>query len=261
MVSVHGTSTAYRRVMRRRAFLTAVGITGYGGLGWLVGACSEATQPNRLGNPTPGPTGSTPTTQRPTPTDDDEYVPGSPDGGGPVIESTNLPNATWEARAKALESGAVYTEAAPGPWAGKERSHVPTLIADTVLTNRVTVLVNHVMQKSGGLAYPEAGPVVPDAGAIDAAADGSDDAADGAPDVVVAPPMDAGPTVLPEHFVAWIYVKTDTGMVAGLIELKSTDPAPPSVTFVLPPGTKSVTAYEFCNLHGLWASKPLEIKA
>lgn len=243
--------------MQRRAFLTVLGVTGYGGLGWLVQACSEGTTARTGGNgyvpSTPTGTGSSPT-NRPPPTDDDEYVPGSPDGGSPVVESPGLPNQTWENRVKQLESGAVYTEAAPGPWAGKERSHVPTIIADTVLKNRVTVLVNHVMQKAGIAAYPDGGP---DAAVVaDAGLDASDDA-----DATPAAPMDAGPMVLPEHYVTTIYVKTDTGVVAGLIEFTSSDPAPPSVTFVVPPGTKSVTAYEFCNLHGLWASKPLTVQA
>lgn len=243
--------------MQRRAFLTALGFTSYGGLGWLLNACSEGTtSPSRLnGVPIGSPSGTEPA-NKPAPTDGDEYVPGNVDAGaGPVVQSNGLPNASWESRVKQLESGAIYTEAAPGPWVGKERSHVPVIVADTVLTNRVTVLVNHVMQKSG-LVYPEAGadaaPTV-----MDAMADGDADGGD-----AVAPPAnDGGPMMVAEHYITTIYVKTDTGVVAGLIEMSSSDPAPPTVTFVVPAGTKTVTAYEYCNLHGLWASKPLTVKA
>jgi len=44
-----------------------------------------------------------------------------------------------------------------------------------------------------------------------------------------------------------------------LIEFASTDPAPPQVTFRLPEGATTVTAYEFCNLHGLWSSEPISL--
>jgi desulfoferrodoxin (superoxide reductase-like protein) len=245
--------------MRRRTFLSVLGVASCGGIGIFLDACADDdAEPARLKDGgAPEPTGtatSTPPVKSTAPTDDNEFVPGSPpDAGSPVVNAA-LPNAAWEARAKQLEGfGALYTEANPGPWAGKERSHVPTIIADTVLTNRVTVIVNHVMTPPGTVAPPvDAGP--PDAAAL---ADADPDA-DAAPPP---PPVDAGPVILPEHYITTIYVKTDTGVVAGLIEFKSNDPSPPSVTFVLPAGTKSVTAYEFCNLHGLWASKPLAVKA
>ena len=239
--------------MLRRAFLTALGVAGYGGIGWLVEGCStEATQANRLSDgPVPSATGSnvTPGAKGP-PTDKDEYVPGQGDGGVVVNQATQLPNKNWEARAKQLEgSGALYTEAAPGKWAGKERSHVPTMVVDTMLKNRVTIVVNHVMQVGVAL----------DAGADSAVADAADAATlDAAMDADAAPAPVVG---TPEHYVTTIYVKTDTGVVAGLVEFVATDAAPPSVTIVLPPGTKSATAYEYCNIHGLWASKPLAITA
>lgn len=237
--------------MQRRAFLTAVGVAGWGGMAWLLEACSsESTQPNRFGDP-PAPSGSGTNTAPPKtpgpPTDQDEYVPGQGDGGVVVDQNSQLPNKNWEARVKQLEgSGELYTEAAPGKWAGKERSHVPTLVADTMIKGRVTVVVNHVMQKA----------TVAEGGVVDAAVVDADiDAAygDAAPD---AAPLPLG---TPEHYVSTIYVKTDTGVVAGLIEFSSSDASPPSVTFVLPAGTKTVTAYEYCNIHGLWASKPVSV--
>ncbi|MBK6693626.1 MAG: hypothetical protein IPG50_15680 [Myxococcales bacterium] len=263
--------------MERRSFLAVMGLTSTGGLGWLLQGCSEATQPNRLGTETPtgggATTGPKPT---PTPTEADEYVPGGPTGPTPVVEAPTLPNPAWDARAKQLEAGAIYTEAAPGPWKDRIASHLPTMVADTVLANRVTVLVNHVMQKASTIVV-DGGPAAVDAGsamdagmdagtlgdgAVDDAGDGG--ATDGGTPVIDAapppPPPPTGPISVPEHYVTTIYVKTDTGVVAGLLELKVGDAAPPSVTFVLPAGTKSVTAYEFCNLHGLWASKPLTLK-
>jgi hypothetical protein len=45
--------------------------------------------------------------------------------------------------------------------------------------------------------------------------------------------------------------------VVALWEFASTDAAPPTVRFALPPGVTSVTAYEWCTIHGLWRSSAL----
>jgi desulfoferrodoxin (superoxide reductase-like protein) len=52
--------------------------------------------------------------------------------GGEDDGPDEVGNEQWEQRAAELEGSqdAVYTNAAPGPWAGKEGSHVPSLIAD-----------------------------------------------------------------------------------------------------------------------------------
>lgn len=54
--------------------------------------------------------------------------------------------------------------------------------------------------------------------------------------------------MLPEHYIMYIYLETSNG---GM--LKKLEPgAKPCAEFLLSPGEKPVTAYEYCNLHGLW---------
>jgi hypothetical protein len=109
------------------------------------------------------------------PNDDDEFVPGE---GDPVqVPEVALPNASWEARAKQLEAeqarlfGPVFSVAAPGIFAGKERSHVPQVALATEGDKRkFTVTVQHVMGANGL-----------DAGPADAYADAPVDAAPNAP--------------------------------------------------------------------------------
>ncbi len=57
--------------------------------------------------------------------------------------------------------------------------------------------------------------------------------------------------MLPEHFIQWIYLKTEQG--GQRKELKPGDI--PQATFELTDGDKALTAYELCNLHGLWAKE------
>jgi hypothetical protein len=263
--------------MQRRAFLTVLGVASSGGLGWILNACTdEETVDPPVHSGSDAGAGTDAASTRPPPTDGNEYVPGDASADAPIVTSPTLPNPTWQARAKALEDVGIYTEAAPGQWAGKERSHVPTIIRDTLLPTHVTVLVNHVMQV--GIPF-DAGTKADAATAVDGAlgdasadadlgadaGDASDDADLGTDAAIgldaAPPPADAAPPpgAVGEHYVTTIYVKTDAGIVAGLIEMKSSDPAPPSVTFILPAGTKSVTAYEHCNVHGLWASTPLAV--
>ncbi len=53
---------------------------------------------------------------------------------------------------------------------------------------------------------------------------------------------------LPEHFITFILLETNTG-----IHTKWLKPGDvPAATFVLVADEKPVAAYEFCNLHGLW---------
>lgn len=154
--------------VRRRDVIRAVPLVVFGsaiaGLGRFLVGCSAEPSPSlrTRGSATD-----------PTPTDDDEYVP--PTGEPPVVANETppvVPNAQWEARARQLEDdqariyGPVFTQEAPGPMAGKEKSHVPEakLTVENGLA-RVTVLVFHVMGKNGL-----------DAGAVDAAS--AADAAD-----------------------------------------------------------------------------------
>lgn len=195
------------------------------------------------------------------PTDDDEYVPAdttlAPANAGDAPSA--VPNQSWEARVRQLESeqrrlyGAVFTADATTNrlMAGKERSHVPRLELTTE-ARRVTVAVDHVMGKS-------------------ATADGGSDAArsDAAPvdaaviDGAVADAAVADASTGPEHYVTTIYLRgivdgQDT--VVGLWELAVSDPVA-AVSFAVPEGVTTVVAYEWCTLHGLWQSDPLEVPA
>lgn len=244
--------------LRRRAVLHAL-ILGLGaaGLGRVMFACKEED----AGNPHPAdvlPKGN------PDKSDADEYVPGE---SPPIIANTEapkVPNQAWEARAKQLDSEQArmfrkdaFTKANPDP-PNRSASHVPNArveAADGGLT-RVIVVVNHQMGQNkldaGAMdASADTGPK--DAG-VDAAHAGDADAGDAG---------DAGATLPPiEHYITTIFLRAKVGdvdTVVGLWEFSSTDAAPPTVSFVLPAGVKAVTAYEWCTLHGLWASEPLAI--
>lgn len=204
-----------KEIRTRRAFLGAAGgLLSAFAIGWVVPACSSGA-------------GSTPIRSKSKatkpPTDDDEVSPGDPTVQQGDVQPSNPGNPQWESRAKELEGanqgGTAYTATAPGPFAGKERSHVPNL---TVQSDGVAVIVvNHVMDPGG---VNEAG------------ADGGD----------------AGSR--PEHFITTIYAKDDQDRVIYLKELTSKDASPPFIAFRIPDGTKSVRAFEHCNLHGVWAS-------
>lgn len=54
--------------------------------------------------------------------------------------------------------------------------------------------------------------------------------------------------MLPEHYIQWIYIKTEQG--GQRKELKPGDA--PRAEFKLAGGDKLVEVYEYCNIHGLW---------
>lgn len=58
----------------------------------------------------------------------------------------------------------------------------------------------------------------------------------------VAHPMSA------EHNIGWIYLVTDRGVQRKALEKD----AAPECDFVLSDGEKAISAYAWCNLHGLW---------
>ncbi|WP_394833472.1 hypothetical protein LVJ94_43895 [Pendulispora rubella] len=225
--------------------------------------------------------------------DGDEYIPGG--SGAPAVDGEEFSaerRARWEALVQTLEAlGPVYTVAAPGKWAGKERSHVPQV---EVQGNVVTVLVEHMMSipplDAGGGGNIDAGggfdaDIDEDAGEFDAGefdadspfpfprrdAGGRDgggrdagidkDAgafdAGGGGGIDAGAGTDAGEQGL--HYVTTIYLKNEAGEVVGLREFRPLDPAPPRVNFRLPPGVKSVTAHEHCTLHGVWAADPVNV--
>ncbi|WP_394843938.1 hypothetical protein LZC95_43650 [Pendulispora brunnea] len=225
-------------------------------------------------------------------TDGDEYIPGG--NAGPAVDGEEFSaerRAKWEALVRELESlGPVYTAAAPGKWAGKERSHVPQV---EVQDNVVTVLVEHMMSippldAGTGGGYDAGGrfdagggfdaDIDEDAG-VDLDADIEEDAGRGgggrrdggrrdagidkdAGDrdsgvIDAGLDIDGGEQGL--HYVTTIYLKNENGEVVGLREFRPLDPAPPKVNFRLPQGVKSVTAHEHCTLHGVWAADPVNV--
>jgi superoxide reductase len=56
---------------------------------------------------------------------------------------------------------------------------------------------------------------------------------------------------LPEHYIMWIVISN--GGITQRAELKAGDT--PAATFKITDPSGPVTAYEYCNLHGLWASE------
>ena len=51
-----------------------------------------------------------------------------------------------------------------------------------------------------------------------------------------------------KHFIQWIYIQTEHGG-----QRKALNPGDkPIATFALADGDKFITAFEYCNLHGLW---------
>ena len=54
--------------------------------------------------------------------------------------------------------------------------------------------------------------------------------------------------MIPEHYIEWIAIETNKGV--HRVTLKPGED--PVATFVLADGEVFVSAYEHCNLHGLW---------
>jgi desulfoferrodoxin (superoxide reductase-like protein) len=252
-----------KRLSRReitRAIPVLMMGTALGGMSRFLAACTSDSGGSLKNN------GTAPARNNVPPTDDDEFV----EGGSTPVETGDqppeVPNQVWEARVRQLEDdqtriyGNVFTNnsATNGVMAGKERSHVPSAEIKTEGTlKRAVVLVNHVMGANGLDAGPydaaADAPKEAEAGPVDAG-DAGDATADAAPAV------DAGKP--PVHYITTIYIRADVGgkdTVVGLWEFQSTDAAPPSVKFTLPGGVTSITAYEWCTLHGLWKSDPIPV--
>lgn len=175
-----------------------------------------------------------------SPTDDDEYL--APTPGEPAEVSNAAASSEATAKARALEAknvgGRAYTFADPGPFPGKERSHIPLLV---VRSDRVAVIkVAHVMD-AGSASIATQGT---DAGLADATRDAS--VAD------VTQPSAA-------HWVTTIFATDENGRVVYFEELLPTDEAPPSVAFLVPAGVAYVRAFAHCNLHGLWTSDQVRV--
>lgn len=247
-------------IERRVAFQALIVGLGAASVGRLILACTAS-------NTDLPPRENLPSTKNPT--DGDEYVPGQSAPVDTGDEAPKVPKQEWESRVKQLEAeqtrqfgAAIFTAAAPGRWVGKERSHVPqATVMDENGKKKVVVVVQHVM---GTNALDSGTPA--DAGQ-DAAMDASMsmDAGLDAGDASLDSGVDSGnpdATPPPIHYITTIYLRADvngTDTVVGLWEFASTDAAPPTVKFTLPAGVTAVTAFEWCTLHGLWASTPLPI--
>ncbi|HVH42462.1 MAG TPA: hypothetical protein VM925_08960 [Labilithrix sp.] len=243
--------------MHRRKLLQLVAYgLGAASLGRVLGACMDAGSDLAGERVRP-----IPEEEPPTPTDQDEHVPGTSPPVDPGDSESNLPNPSWEARAKQLEdeqrriyNRGTFSRGDAGKWTGKENSHEPRAsIVSAKGEQRLAVTVEHVMGSNllDGGAPADAG--------YDA--DASTDAAttnDAGGSDAAAP--SGSPAAL--HYVTTIYLRAmidGVDTVVGLWEFVATDPAPPTVHFPIPKGVTEVTAYEWCTLHGLWKSQPLGV--
>lgn len=57
--------------------------------------------------------------------------------------------------------------------------------------------------------------------------------------------------MLEEHFIQWVLLETNLGM--QIKQLKAAQQ--PEANFSLSEGEQVLMVYEYCNLHGLWATK------
>mmetsp|Transcript_45815 Transcript_45815/g.92458 ORF Transcript_45815/g.92458 Transcript_45815/m.92458 type:complete len:227 (+) Transcript_45815:646-1326(+) len=109
-----------------------------------------------------------------------------------------------------------FTQSAPGPWEGKQPTHVPVLVVDEA-QNRGLVRIG---------AEPH--EMVP------------------------------GPEP-PEHYIGYIWVKDQTGAVVGAGKFEPGQGTLPEIFFEIPEGTTELTAYEACNIHGVWVSETYKL--
>jgi superoxide reductase len=56
--------------------------------------------------------------------------------------------------------------------------------------------------------------------------------------------------MIPEHYIQWVYLETDKGFQMKYLEPGQT----PKAVFELK-DEKVISAYEYCNLHGLWKTE------
>ncbi len=57
--------------------------------------------------------------------------------------------------------------------------------------------------------------------------------------------------MLPEHFITWVALETNE----GILRKPLTPGSEPVAKFALTENEKAVAAYEYCNLHGLWKTE------
>jgi len=61
------------------------------------------------------------------------------------------------------------------------------------------------------------------------------------------------------HFITHIYVTDQDGEVVSMRSLDPSVMSTASITFAVPRNASSLTAYEFCNKHGLWRGPTMQI--
>lgn len=54
--------------------------------------------------------------------------------------------------------------------------------------------------------------------------------------------------MIPAHYIQWIYVQTNLGVMRKHLSFEEG----PTASFKLSEGETVVAVYEYCNLHGLW---------
>ena len=64
----------------------------------------------------------------------------------------------------------------------------------------------------------------------------------------------------PVHYVSHIWVMNQDNEYVHLQTMDPTAGAPATTSFTIPEGTKNLTAYEFCNLHGLWEGPTVDVE-
>jgi desulfoferrodoxin (superoxide reductase-like protein) len=63
------------------------------------------------------------------------------------------------------------------------------------------------------------------------------------------------------HFIETIWVEDQDGKVLSLRSLSPSEPSPAHMYFDIPSGTTSLTAYEYCNKHGLFQGETVTVSA
>jgi desulfoferrodoxin-like iron-binding protein len=61
-----------------------------------------------------------------------------------------------------------------------------------------------------------------------------------------------------DHWITTLYVRDQDGVVIHLLELDGTEETP-MTSFAPREGTTQMTAYSYCNLHGLWKSDTVTV--
>jgi desulfoferrodoxin (superoxide reductase-like protein) len=61
------------------------------------------------------------------------------------------------------------------------------------------------------------------------------------------------------HWPEYVYVKNEAGVVVFFVEIAPTVPEPVTLVFERPAKSNTLTAYVYCNIHGLFVSEPFAV--